>query len=88
MQVYENDKIPYYLDKHGIIYRKIRDRPNSFHAIVVPNALQSYILYESDNALGHNGCARLCHFIRKHYYWTKLCQHCNKCVYHVQNANK
>ena len=33
-------KIPFYLDEHGIIYRKIRDRPNIFHTIMVPNTLQ------------------------------------------------
>ena len=67
MQVYEKWQYTYYLDKHGITYGKSRDGPNIFHAIMVPNTLQPYILYESDNALGHNGSTRLYHFIRKHY---------------------
>ena len=39
----KNEKIPYYLDEHGIVYTKIRDGPNIFHAIMVPTALQPYI---------------------------------------------
>ena len=42
--------------------------------------MQPYILYESHNALGHNGSTRLYHFIRMHYYCKKLHQHCNKYV--------
>ena len=49
------DKTLYYLDKHGIWYRKIMDGPNIFHAAMVPQTLQPYILHESHNALGHNG---------------------------------
>ena len=74
------NKKPYCLDEHGITYRKKRDGPNIFHTIMVPNTLQPYILYESHNALGHNGSTRLHNFIRGHYYWKKLCQHCNKYV--------
>ena len=59
-------------------YLQIRDRPNIFHTIMVPNTVQPYILYECHNALGHNGSTRLYNFIRRHYYWKKLCQHCNK----------
>ena len=33
----KNSKISYYLDEHGIAYKKIRDGPNMFHAIMVPN---------------------------------------------------
>ena len=80
MQVYKNYKIPYHLDKHGIIYRKIRDGPNIFHISMVPNAFQPYNLYESHNAVGHNDSTRLYHFIRRHYYWKELHQHCNKYV--------
>ena len=67
----KNNETPYYLDEHGITYRKIRDRPNIFHAIMVPIALQPYILYECHNALGHNGSTRMYHFIRRYYYWKK-----------------
>ena len=35
----KNNEISYYLDEHGITYRKIRDGPNIFYAIKVPNAL-------------------------------------------------
>ena len=41
----KNDKTSNYLDEHGITYRKIMDRPNIFHAIMVPNTLQAYIYY-------------------------------------------
>ena len=51
-----------------------------FHTIMVPNTLQPYILYESHNALGHTGSTRLYTSIRKHYYWKKLYQHCNKYI--------
>ena len=76
-QYYET---PYHLGEHETIYRKIRDRPNIIHAIMVPNTLQSDILYECHNALGHNGSTRLYHFISRHYYWKRLCQHCNTYV--------
>ena len=56
---------------------KIRDGPNIFHAIMVPNTLQPYILYECHNALGLNGSTRLYQFIRRNYYWKKLCQNGN-----------
>ena len=36
----KNDKIPYHLDEHDFTYRKIRDRLNIFHTIMVFNALQ------------------------------------------------
>ena len=68
----KNEKIPYHLDECGITCRKIGDRPNIFHEIMVPNALQPYNLYESHNALGHNGSTRLYHLIRRHYYWKQL----------------
>ena len=32
----KNNETPYHLDKYGIIYTKIRDGPNIFHAIMVP----------------------------------------------------
>ena len=46
-----HDKTPYHLDKNGIVYRKVRDGSNIFHAIRVPQNLQPYILYECQNAL-------------------------------------
>ena len=76
----KNDKAPYYQDEHDITYRKIRDGPNIFHAIMAPNTLQPHIAYESHNVLGENGSTRLHNFIRRHYYWKKLHQHCNKYV--------
>ena len=47
---------------------------------MVPNTLHPYILYDFHNTLGHNGPTRLYHFIRRHYYQKKLCQHCNKYI--------
>ena len=72
-----NDNTHYYLDEHGITYRKIREGPHLFHTIMVPNTSQPYILYESHTVLGLNGSTRICNFIRRHYYWKKLHQHCN-----------
>ena len=69
-----------FFNKHGIMYRQIEDRPHIFHAIMVPQTLQPYILYESHNALGNNGSTRLYNAIKTHCYWKKLWQHCNKYV--------
>ena len=71
------DKTLCHLDEHGIACRKIKDGPNIFHAVMLSQTLQPYIPYESHNALGHNGLTRLYNFIKKHYYWGKLCQHYN-----------
>ena len=75
---HHNDKTPYYLDEYNIAFRKIRDGLNIFHAIMVPQNLQPYILYKSHNALGHSRCSRLYNFIKRDYYWKKLHQDCNK----------
>ena len=72
----KKNETSYHLDKH--IYRKIRDRPNIFHAIMVPKNLQPRILYECHNALGHNGSTGLYHPIRRNYYWENLHQNWNK----------
>ena len=74
------DKTLYYLDEHGIVYWKIKDGSNIFHAIMMPQILLPYILYESHKALGHKGSTRLYNFIKWHYYWKRLWQHCNKYV--------
>ena len=47
---------------------------------MVSQTLQPYELYEIHNALGHNGSTRLYSFIKRYYYWEKLCWHCNKYV--------
>ena len=52
----------------GIIYRKVRMDQNIFHVIIVPQKLQLYILYECNNALGHNGSTRVYTFIERFYY--------------------
>ena len=48
-------KTLYFLDDHGTVYRKMKDGSNVSHAIMVPQNLQPYILYENHNTLGHNG---------------------------------
>ena len=53
------DKILYYLDEHGIVYSKIKHRPNIFYAVIASQTLQPHILYETHNALRHNGSTRL-----------------------------
>ena len=75
----KNDKTPYYWDEHCIREMLGMDQI-LFHAIIVPYTLQPYILYESHNALEHNGSSRLYHFIKRQHYWKKLCQHFNKYV--------
>ena len=35
-------------------HQQIKDEPNIFHAVMVPQTLQPYILYESHNAIEHN----------------------------------
>ena len=74
------DKILYYLDEHGVEYRKNEDESNIFHVAMVPQSLQPYILYENHNPPEHNGFTRLYSFIKRHFYWRKLYQHCNKYV--------
>ena len=66
------DETLYFLDEHGIVYRKIKDGSNIFHAIMVPQTLRPYILCESHNALEHNNPTRLYNLIKRHYYWRKL----------------
>ena len=56
---HHHDKILNHLDEHGVVYRKVWEGSNIFHAIMIPQKLQTYILYESHNALGHNGSTRL-----------------------------
>ena len=82
------DKILYYLHEHGIAYAKIKDGQNIFHAIMVPQMLQPYILYEIHNPLGHNCLKRLYNFIKRHYYWRKVCQLCNKYVRSCLSVNR
>ena len=60
-----HDKTPYYFDEHGIAYRKFKDGSNIFHTVMVPQSLETIILYESYNALGHNGSTRLYNFIKR-----------------------
>ena len=84
----KNNKTPYYQDEHGITYGKIRDGSNIFHAIMVPNILQPYILYKSHNATGHNGSTRLYHIIIRHHYWKKCINTVTSIYAHVQNVSK
>ena len=46
------------MDEHDIAYVKIKDGSNIFHAVMVPQTLEPYMLYESHNALGHNRSTR------------------------------
>ena len=39
-----HDKTPYHLDDHGIAYRKVKDRSNDFHAIMVPPNFPTFCL--------------------------------------------
>ena len=66
------NKTLYFLEEHGIIFWKIKDRSNIFHAIMVPQIMQTHFLYLSHTALGHNGPTRLYNHIKRHYYWRKL----------------
>ena len=59
-----HDKTPFYLAGNRVVYRKVRDRSNIFHIIMIPQKVQTYILYECQNALGHKGSTRLYSFIK------------------------
>ena len=50
-----------------IAYRKVWKESNIFHDIMVPLKLQSYILYDGYNALGHNRPTRLYNFTKGFY---------------------
>ena len=55
------------------------------HPIMVPQKLQPYILYESHNALVHNGFTGLYNFIQRLYYWKKLY---HKCIKYVRSCTE
>ena len=77
---HHHDKTPHHLDEHGVMYRGAWEESNVSHAIMVPCKMQPYILYESHNALGHISFTWLYKFIKRFYYWKKLCQDCNKYI--------
>ena len=68
------DNTPYHLDEHDIAYRKVWDGLNIFHAIMILQKSQPYILYESHNAFRHNRYTRVYDCIKRYYYWKKLHQ--------------
>ena len=48
---------------------------------MIPQTLQPYILFESHNTLGHNSSTRLYNVFKRHYYWRRIQQYCNKYVH-------
>ena len=69
---YEMSKGNYSLDTHGALYRKIKDHGKEFRALIVPKAIQKYILYESHTSSDHNGITRLYKFLKSQTYWKDL----------------
>ena len=60
------------IDVQGIFYSRIRHHDKKFEVMVVPNALQKYVLHESLTGLGTNSSPSLFKFMKRLYYWKGL----------------
>ena len=38
-------------ETQGVVYKKVKDHGKEFQALIVPKALQMYVLYDSHNSL-------------------------------------
>ena len=72
--------------KDGILYRRVTEGGQSFHAIYIPKtppSLIQSILKAAHNDSGHNGFPRTYSAIRRLYYWKGIKedvrQHCTNC---------
>ena len=79
------DPITYSIED-GVLYHRVTEGGQSFHAIYVPKTPQSLIqsiLKASHNDSGHNGFPRTYSAIRRLYYWKGIKedvrQHCTNC---------
>ena len=79
------DPIAYSMED-GVLYHRITEGGQSFHAIYIPKTLPSLIqsiLKAAHNDSGHNGFSRTFSAIRRLYYWKGIKedvrQHCTNC---------
>ena len=75
-----------YSVQEGILYRRVIEGGQSFHAIYIPKTPESLIqsiLKAAHNESGHNGFPRTYSAIRRLYYWKGIkedvLQHCRNC---------
>ena len=64
----ETFKVYFNLDPKGVLCKKVQDNGKEFKVLIVPKALQKYVLYESHNSLGHNFTTQLYQFLKSQYY--------------------
>ena len=91
------DSIAYSIED-GVLYRRVTEGGQSFHAIYVPKTPQSLIqsiLKAAHNDAGHNGFPRTYSVIRRLYYWKGIkedvrqhCTNCYTCQLHRTTAVK
>ena len=79
------DPIAYSMED-GVLYHRVTEGGQSFHAIYIPKtppSLIQSILKAAHNDSGHNGFPRTYSAIRRLYYWKGIkedvCQHCTNC---------
>ena len=84
----------YNLDLFGTLHKKIRDHGKEIRVLIVPNAIQKYMLYESQNSLGHNGTTRFYQFLKRQCNQKclkesvqKFVRDCLKCQKNLQTLN-
>ena len=64
----KQNKGDYKLDPHGTLYKKIEDHEKEFRALIVPESIQKYVLYESHKSSGHNSTTKLYQILKRQYY--------------------
>ena len=76
------------VERQGVLYRKVQDEFEGDQLqLIMPSKLQSMVLTELHDKLGHQGIERTLALVRKRYYWpslsqdvTKWCTQCERCV--------
>lgn len=76
------------VEHQGVLYRKVQDDYDGEQLqLIVPSKLQSVILTELHDKLGHQGIERTLALVRKRFYWPNLsqdvvkwCTQCERCV--------
>ena len=53
------------LDSQLVLYEKVQDHGKE---LILPKALQKYVLYDSHHSLDHSGTTQMCQFLRRQYY--------------------
>ena len=72
-----------YCIEDGILYKKIYDNFQLFHAIYLPEALVSPALVIAHDQSGHNGFNRTYAAMKRLYYWKGMKKHI---LYHCKNC--